>query len=240
MKKQLIAALSFYVLLVTACGKNDVELPDKEPGRETVSLWAATESRLALPGYAGRGYALASLDSSVAKAVWAGNGVLVRAQVPGKTVITVLDKERGKPLLNIAVFSRSVETAYGWGGVEHGQWKTEIIVKAANTADALVLQQQLQDSVKNEIKGSGFIFRGPEVAEYSRNRQLYKVGYTFKDWTLTLNHEGWQEQIPLLPAAYDVIGLTQDLTDRYRARYPAKRISKVTITRYFAEVLPPG
>jgi|GEM_PF-4742953 len=240
MKKQFIAAFSIFILLATACGKKDTELPEKKPEKETVSLWATTESRLTLPAYAGKGYVLVPVDSSVAKAVWAGNGVLISALAPGNTVITVLDKDLGAPLLDIAVFSRSVETAYGWSGVDNGRWKTSVTVNAGNAAGASELQQQLLDSMKSEIKGSGFIFRGAEAAEYSGNRQLYKVGYTFKDWMLTLNHEGWQEEIPLRPAAYDVIGLTQDLTDKYRARYPEKKISKVVITRYFTEVLPPG
>ncbi|SDD87183.1 hypothetical protein [Niabella drilacis] len=240
MEKQFIAAFSFFILLVTACGKNDVALPAREPEKDTVSLWANTENRLALPGYAGKGYMLVASDSSIAAAVWDGDGVRISAHTPGNTVITILDKMLGTSLMKITVFSRSVATAYGWRGVENTQWKTAVIVKAGNAAGALELQHQLLDSIKNEIQGSGFIFRGNEAAEYSRNRQLYKVAYVFKDWILVLNHEGWQEQIPLRPATYNVIGLTQDLTDRYKARYPARKISKVIITRYFTEVLPPG
>ncbi|WP_018629528.1 hypothetical protein [Niabella aurantiaca] len=239
MKKQLIAAFSFLVL-VTACGKTDVELPEKKPGKETVSLWAKTEGRLALPAYAGKGYVLASSDTAIAKAVWKGNGALITTHAPGNTTVTVQDKSTGKPLLQIGVFSRSVETAYGWRNIENEQWKTSVVVKARNATDSRALQNQLLDSIKAGTAGSGFIFRKNEAAEYAQNRQLYKVGYTFDNWLLTLRHEGWLEQIFLNPVQYNVIGLTQDLTDQYKARYPGKKILKVKITRYFTEVLPPG
>lgn len=240
MKKQLLAAFSFFVLLVTACGKTDAELPEKEPGKETVSLWARTGGRLALPAYAGKGYVLVSSDTAIAEAVWKGNGALITTHAPGNTTITVHNRNMGEPLLQIAVFSRSVETAYGWRNIENEQWKTAVEVKAGTAVVARALQKQLLDSIKAGTAGSGFIFRKNEAAEYVQNRQLYKVGYTFHNWLLTLSHEGWQEQIALDPVQYNVIGLTQDLTDRYKARYPGKKISKVKITRYFTEVLPPG
>ncbi len=239
MKKQCVPVLIFLALLVTACSKNDTRLPETTE-RETVSLWAETEKQLTLPAYAGQGAVLASADSSIATAAWQGNRVLVTAYAPGNTTITMRSVEPGKPVLHIAVFSRSVETAYGWRRIENDQWKTAVVVKAGRTKEGRALAQQLLDSLKQGATGNGFIFRSNEVAEYARDRQLYKVGYTFKNWTLTLNHECWQEQIPLTPVQYNVIGLTQDLTKEYKSRYPGKHIVQVTVTRYFSEVLPPG
>ncbi|MBO9594595.1 MAG: hypothetical protein J7599_16955 [Niabella sp.] len=239
MKKQCVPVLIFFVLLVTACSKNDTRLPEITE-RETISLWAETEKPLTLPAYAGKDAVLTSVDSSIATATWQGDRVLVTAHAPGNTTITLHSVEPGKPVLHIAVFSRSVETAYGWRRIENDQWKTAVVVKAGRTRDGKALAQQLLDSLKHEATGNGFIFRSNEVAEYARDRQLYKVGYTFKNWTLTLNHECWQEQMPLTPVQYNVIGLTQDLTRQYQSRYPGKHIAQVTVTRYFSEVLPPG
>ncbi len=229
----------FLLLLATACGKNDTRLPERTE-KETVSLWAQTEKPLLLPAYAGKDAALTSTDSSIATAVWQGDRVLVTAHAPGNTTITLRSGEPGRPVLHIAVFSRSVETAYGWTHIENEQWKTTVVVKAARAADARVLRRQLLDSLNDASAGNGFIFRSNEAAEYARNQQLYKVGYTFKNWTLTLNHECRQEQIPLNPVQYNVIGLTQDFTNAYKTRYPGKHIVQVTVTRYFSEVLPPG
>ncbi|MCF3108433.1 hypothetical protein LL912_06565 [Niabella sp. CC-SYL272] len=239
MKKQCFPVLISLILLAMACSKNDTRLPEVAE-RETVSLWAETEKQLILPSYAGNDAVLVSKDAAIATAAWLGDRVLVTAHATGNTTITLRSAEAGKPLLYIAVFSRSVETAYGWRRIENDQWKTAVTVKARRAAEARTLRQQLLDSLKSEATGNGFIFRSNEVAEYSRNRQLYKVGYTFNNWKLTLNHEGWQEEIPLQPVQYNVIGLTQDLTRQYKARYPGKHIAQVTVTRYFNEVLPPG
>lgn len=239
MEKQCLPVFIFLILLVTACSKNDTRLPEVTE-RDTVSLWAETEKQLIVPAYAGRDTTLISFDSSIATATMRGDRVLVTAHAPGNTTITLRGAEPGRPVLQIAVFSRSVETAYGWRRVENDQWKTTVVVKSARTREGRALAQLLLDSLKNEATGNGFIFRSNEVAEYARDRQLYKVGYTFKNWILTLNHECWQEQIPLTPVQYNIIGLTQDLTNRYQHRYPGKHISQVTVTRYFSEVLPPG
>jgi hypothetical protein len=234
-------------LFLLSCSKNkEEETFHLSTGK--VELWAGLDTVLVINTPSSTtnlspAYTAVSANEQVASVVVQGNNLLIHTSQPGFTTIEV--KGPDKKSRTISVNARSVIGI--WRRVitptEGIVMANDVDIQCSDPATATMLREQLlEKTIQSETIVEYVFWREANLIYQTRqiDKKTKEGTFSYSNFTLTLTENNTTEVFQVLPLNLRKIGLRQDLTERFRALYPDKGITRVVQTRYFNEAVQPG
>lgn len=228
----------FVILFFFACKKSNepkaIVLSSKE-----VTILSGAQADVTIAGDV-KAYRVSSANEAVATATVQDNRITITADKLGATTIHVEDGND----LTAAITVRSSVPFGNWRRTPEAMFDPTVLVECADPAFAAQLKQQIIDDLAkpaNMITGFQFVSYPSQIVREVRADNTRKDGaFTYEKLIVRLTFDGVEVVHRIVLRPDKLRQLEQDVTEKYKALYPDKGITRVMIARLFREHQNPG